>query len=81
MKDKSKILTVINTGKRKVESEQAVQQIIRGGAGSGSPGGAYLLKSIWDKCWEIRKTDNVEEYIFGKLPVAVQYGLTSYVDL
>ena len=81
MKDKSKILTVINTGKRKVESEQAVQQIIRGGAGSGSPGGAYLLKSIWDKCWELRKTDQGEEYIFGKLPVAVQYGLTSYVDV
>lgn len=80
MKDKSKILTVINTGKRKVESEQAVQQIIRGGAGSGSPGGAYLLKSIWDKCWEIRKTDQGEEYLFGKLPVAVQFGLTSYVD-
>ena len=81
MKDKSKILTVINTGKRKVESEQAVQQTIRGGAGSGSPGGAYLLKSIWDKCWELRKTDQGEEYIFGKLPVAVQYGLTSYVDV
>lgn len=81
MKDKSKILTVINTGKRKVESEQAVQQIIRGGAGSGSPGGAYLLKSIWDKCWELRKTDQGEEYIFGKLPVAVQYDLTSYVDV
>ena len=81
MKDKSKILTVINTGKRKVESEQAVQQIIRGGSGSGSPGGAYLLKSIWDKCWELRKTDQGEEYIFGKLPVAVQYDLTSYVDV
>jgi len=82
MKDKSKILTVINTGKRKVESEQtSEQQIIRGGAGNGSLGDAYLLKSIWDKCWEIRKTDQGEEYIFGKLPVAVQYGLTSYVDV
>lgn len=40
----------------------------------------YLLKEVWDKCWEIRTTDKGEEYIFGKLPVALQYGLTSYVD-
>ena len=40
----------------------------------------YLLKEVWDKCWEIRTTDKGEEYIFGKLPVAVQFGLTSYVD-
>ena len=41
----------------------------------------YLLKEVWEKCWEIRTTDKGEEYIFGKLPVAVQYGLTSYVDV
>lgn len=40
----------------------------------------YLLKEVWDKCWEIRTTDKGEEYIFGKLPVALQYGFTSYVD-
>ena len=40
----------------------------------------YLLKEVWDKCWEIRTTDQGEEYLFGKYPVAVQYGLTSYVD-
>lgn len=41
---------------------------------------AYLLKSIWDKCWEIRKTDQGEEYLFGKLPVGLQFDLSSFVD-
>lgn len=41
---------------------------------------AYLLKEIWDKCWEIRTTDNGEEYLFGKLPVGLQYDLSSFVD-
>lgn len=40
----------------------------------------YLLKSIWDKCWEIRTTDNGEEYLFGKLPVGLQFDLASFVD-
>lgn len=40
----------------------------------------YLLKSIWDKCWEIRTTDQGEEYLFGKLPVGLQYDLSSFVD-
>lgn len=41
---------------------------------------AYLLKSIWDKCWEIRTTDKGEEYLFGKLPVGLQFDLSSFVD-
>ena len=40
----------------------------------------YLLKSIWDKCWEIKTTENGEEYLFGKLPVGLQFDLTSFVD-
>lgn len=40
----------------------------------------YLLKSIWDKCWEIRTTDKGEEYLFGKLPVGLQFDLSSFVD-
>lgn len=40
--------------------------------------GDYLLKSIWDKVFEIRTDSNGNEYIFGKLPVATQYGITMY---
>lgn len=40
----------------------------------------YLLKEIWDKCWEIKTTEQGEEYIFGKLPVILQSGLTSFAD-
>ena len=38
----------------------------------------YLLKSIWDKVWEIRTDSQGAEYIFGKLPVVTQYGITMY---
>ena len=38
----------------------------------------YLLKSIWDKVWEIRTDSQGKEYIFGKLPVVTQYGITMY---
>lgn len=41
---------------------------------------AYLLKEVWDKCWEIRTTDQGEEYLFGKLPVGLQFDLASFVD-
>ena len=40
--------------------------------------GDYLLKSIWDKVFEIRTDSNGTEYIFGKLPVVTQYGITMY---
>lgn len=38
----------------------------------------YLLKSIWDKVWEIRTDSQGKEYIFVKLPVVTQYGITMY---
>ena len=41
---------------------------------------AYLLKEIWDKCWEIRTTDKGEDYLYGKLPVGLQFDLSSFVD-
>lgn len=85
MRDKSNQLLVVNTGRREPGSNTDNQTTRKtggsGGFGGGSVGGSqYLLKEIWDKCWEIRTTDKGEEYIFGKLPVAVQFGLTSYVD-
>ena len=82
MRDKSNQLLVVNTGRREPGSNTDNQTTRKtGGSGGGVVGGnQYLLKEIWDKCWEIRTTDKGEEYIFGKLPVAVQFGLTSYVD-
>lgn len=82
MRDRSKKLLVINTGKK--ESEQAgmtaqpgVTHII-GGGGMSVNMSDYLLKSIWDKVWEIRTDSAGTDYIFGKLPVVLQYGLTMY---
>lgn len=40
----------------------------------------YLLKEIWDRIFEIRSTENGEEYIFCKTSLAAQGGLTMYVD-
>lgn len=38
----------------------------------------YLLKSIWDKVFEVRTDSQGIEYIFGKLPIVTQYGITMY---
>lgn len=38
----------------------------------------YLLKSVWDKVFEIRTDSQGTEYIFVKLPMVTQYGITMY---
>lgn len=83
MRDISKKLTVINTGKKESEAGAASQPsgVVYVGAGGGGGGGNlndYLLKSIWNKVWEIRTDSQGAEYIFGKLPVVTQYGITMY---
>lgn len=49
---------------------------------SGGEGGVdlspYLLVSEFNKIWEIRTDSQGTEYIFGKLPVVTQYGITMY---
>lgn len=40
----------------------------------------YLLKAIWDESWELRTDSKGQRYIFGKLPVVTQYGITMYAD-
>lgn len=40
----------------------------------------YLLKSTWDKVWELRKDNNGVEYIYSKLPVVTRYGITMYAN-
>lgn len=84
MKDKSKKLTVVNTDNRKpAPSGESTTQVVGGGSFGGiSIGGGldYLLKAIWDKVWEIKTDSQGNEYIFGKLPVVTQYGITMYAD-
>ena len=48
------------------------------GGGSEVDMSSYLLKSIWDKAFEIRTDSQGTEYIFGKIPVVTQYGITMY---
>ncbi|MEE0968274.1 MAG: hypothetical protein U0M06_02735 [Clostridia bacterium] len=83
MRDISKKLTVINTGNKESEAGTASQPsgVVYVGAGGGGGVGNlkdYLLKSIWDRVWEIRTDSQGTEYIFGKLPVVTQYGITMY---
>lgn len=40
----------------------------------------YLLKSVWDSAFEIKIDGSGQKYIFGKLPVVTQYGVTMYSD-
>lgn len=82
MRDRSKQLLVINTGKKESEQTRLPAQSgtthIIGGGGLSVNMSDYLLKSIWDKVWEIRTDSQGAEYIFGKLPVVLQYGITMY---
>ena len=82
MRDISKRLTVINTEKKDNASDSKGQSsgVTYVGLGGGGVRNLndYLLKSIWDRVWEIRTDSQGTEYIFGKLPVVTQYGITMY---
>lgn len=82
MRDRSKQLLVINTGKKESEQTRLPAQSgtthIIGGGGLSVNMSDYLLKSIWDKVFEIRTDGQGTEYIFGKLPMVTQYGITMY---
>ena len=75
-------LSYINTERKGKGTEQSsVPQSLgssRPGGSVSMPQGDYLLKSIWDKVFEIRTDSQGTEYIFGKLPVVTQYGITMY---
>lgn len=81
MKDKSKRLTVVNTGKRPEPQSNAKQGAVLV-KGSGMPVNMsdYLLKSIWEKVFEVRTTEDGLEYLFCKVNWVSQYGITSYTD-
>ena len=72
---------------KKVEIKNKV--VARGGGkmeGTSTAKGAsvdlsgYLLKQIWEKVFEFRTTDDGDEYLFAKMNLAVQYGISSFVD-
>ena len=75
-------LSYINTERKGKSTEQSsVSQSLgssRHGGSVSMPQGDYLLKSIWDKVFEIRTDSQGREYIFGKLPMVTQYGITMY---
>lgn len=75
-------LSYINTERKGKSTEQSsVTQSLgssRPGGTVSMPQGDYLLKSIWDKVFEIRTDSQGTEYIFGKLPMVTQYGITMY---
>ena len=85
MKDKSKRLTVVNTGKKPAEKKEVQQIVVQPSSSSSShaPGfnpNLYLLKSVWDSVFEIKTDGSGQKYIFGKLPVVTKYGITMYAD-
>lgn len=83
MKDRSKKLTVINTDRKpSVESGKPTNQTGYPGYGGSVPVNLsdYLLKRIWDKIFEIRTTEEGEEYIFCKTNFVSQFGVTMYAD-
>lgn len=50
-----------------------------GGSQSAVDLSAYLLKEIWDSAFEVKELDGVQ-YLFGKIPLVLQYGLTLFAD-
>lgn len=83
MKDRSKKLTVINTERKpSVESGKPTNQTGYSGYGGSVSVNLsdYLLKRIWDKIFEIRTTEEGEEYIFCKTNFVSQFGVTMYAD-
>ena len=69
-----------------VGSRSRLYQSVGGALTGSGTGGVYtgndkLDKSIWDSVWEIREDESTnQKYIFGKLPVVTQYGVTMYAD-
>ena len=64
----------------KVVNRDTGRQAPSSGKGASMDLSAYLIKSVWDEAFEVRQTESGEKYLFGKLPVALQYDLSAYVD-
>ena len=81
MKDKSKKLLVINTNKKPSSTQSSGGKPSGGGFGGVAIGMSdYLLKAVWDRVFELKTDKSGAEYLFSKLPLATQYGITMYAD-
>ena len=81
MRDKSKKLTVVNTGKKPTpESAVNKEAVLVKGAGLPVNMSDYLLKAIWEKVFEVRTTEDGMEYLFCKVNWVSQYGITTYTE-
>ena len=74
MRDKSRTLTVINTGVRDKSSETSVVTRYVGGGGGvvgSSGGGEYIDKATWDEVFQLSKADpsNPNSWVLTILPV------------
>lgn len=81
MKNKGKTLSVFNTSIKKdaLNSSDGIGSVVVSGSGSAGLS-SYLPISEWNKAFEIRVDEEGEYYLFGKLPFALQSGITMYVD-
>lgn len=71
---------------KKVEIKNKV--VARGGgkdvkpsAATGADLSGVLMKSVWDEAFSIRETEEGEKYLQGKLPMALENGMATYVDV
>ena len=82
MRDVTKKLTVVNTDKKKssAESSQAGSVTTIYGVGS-TQSGDWLPKPIWDSVFELKAANDGTGYLFSKLPLVLQYGVTAYANV
>lgn len=85
MKDKSKKLLVINTGEKSEAAKPYAGQghhpsYVQRDGGASSDMSDYLLKSTWSRAFELKTDKDGTEYLFTKLPLATQYGITMYAN-
>lgn len=81
MRDIAIVSRSIPVGSRSRLYQSAGGALVGSGTGGVYTGNDKLDKSIWDSVWEIREDESTKQkYIFGKLPVVTQYGITMYAD-
>ena len=69
----------LGEGEASVYSRSADGKIVRLG-GDMSVLEGYLKKSVWEHVFEVRKNEDGVEYLFTKLNLVTQYGITMYAD-
>lgn len=79
MRDISKKLTVVNTDIKDKPADESKSTAKAGGnVVVQGANGNWLAKDVWDSVFELIQSEGGETYLHGKLPVVLQYGLTTY---